>query len=275
MTMRLAGINLHPVKSTAIRPVETAYVGRVGLRGDREWMVVDDAGALVTARDTPRLFRVVADNAATGLDHGVDLRLSAPHVDPLDVAIPTEEGAEVDVRFFGGTLRARPVGGAADAWLRQALARDDLRLVWCHEPEARVVEGPGLADDHHAVFQDDSPVSLLSDASVAALNAWTEPDVPEIPARRFRANLLVDGAESAFAEDEWSVLTIGGARLRVVVPIARCSMTTIDPDTLTTGKEPIRTLARHRKWNGQTWFAVHLVVEEPGEIAVGDELTLG
>ncbi|MEP9384387.1 MOSC domain-containing protein [Nocardioides cheoyonin] len=273
--MRLAGINVHPVKSTAIRPVETAYVGVHGLAGDREWMVVDTAGMLVTARDTPRLFHVVADNAATGLDDldGADLRLSAPGLDPLDVRIPTQPGAEVGVRFFGGTVRARPAGEAADAWLRRALGSDDLRLVWCHEPEARVVEGPGLEDGrHHAVFQDDSPVSLLSDASVAALNGWTG---EEIPARRFRANLLVDGAPTAFAEDGWSVLTIGGARLRVVVPIARCSMTTIDPDTLTTGKEPIRTLARHRKWSGQTWFAVHLVVEQPGEIAVGDELVLG
>lgn len=271
MTTRLAGINLHPVKSTAIRPVEQAYVGRSGLRGDREWMVVDDAGSLVTARELGAMFRVVAENAATGLEGGADLRMSAPGLDPLEVAVPTQAGAELDVRFFGSTLRARPVGEDADAWLGRALGRDGLRLVWCHDADARVVEVPGL-DPLHPVFQDDSPVSLLSDASVAQLNEWAD---EELVARRFRANLLIEGAEAAFAEDGWSTLTIGGARLRVVVPIARCSMTTIDPDTLAVGKEPIRTLAKHRKWDGQTWFAVHLAVEQPGEIAVGDELVLG
>ena len=33
-------------------------------------------------------------------------------------------------------------------------------------------------------------------------------------------------------------------------------MTTIDPCTHATGHEPIRTLARHRRWDGATWFAV-------------------
>lgn len=269
--MRLRGINLHPVKSTAIRPVPQASVGSVGLTGDREWMVVDEAGMLVTARDLPTMFRVVADNAATGLDGGADLRLSVPGIDPLEVAVPTEAGTEIDVRFFATTLRARPAGEAADAWLRKVLGRDDLRLVWCHQPTARVLDEPGL-ENHHAVFQDDSPVSLLSDASVAQLNEWAG---EEIVARRFRANLLVEGVGSAFAEDGWSTLTIGTARLRVAVPIARCSMTTIDPDTLAGGKEPLRTLAQHRRRAGATWFAVHLAVEEPGQIAVGDEVVVG
>lgn len=268
--MHLAGINLHPVKSTAIRPVQRAYVGGSGLRGDREWMVVDDAGELVTARELPMMFRVVADNAATGLDGAVDLRLTGPGAEPLDVAAPTDPGGEIDVRFFGSVLRARPVGAAADAWLRKVLGRDDLRLVWCHDPKAREVELPGL--EAHAVFQDDSPVSLLSDASVVQLNEWTS---EEMVARRFRANLLVDGVDAAFAEDGWTSLTIGSASLQVVVPIARCSMTTIDPDTLEGGKEPLRTLAAHRRWDGATWFAVHLAVVQPGEIAVGDEVILG
>jgi uncharacterized protein YcbX len=49
-------------------------------------------------------------------------------------------------------------------------------------------------------------------------------------------------------------------------------MTTIDPDTLATGKEPTRTLARHRLVGGKTMFAVHLVPETPGRISVGDEV---
>jgi hypothetical protein len=43
---------------------------------------------------------------------------------------------------------------------------------------------------------------------------------------------------------------------------------------LETGKEPIRTLARHRQWDGKTWFAVQLVPESTGSIAVGDQVTV-
>ena len=47
-------------------------------------------------------------------------------------------------------------------------------------------------------------------------------------------------------------------------------MTTLDPVTLTTAKEPIRTLARHRRIDGKMFFAVHLVPETSGRISVGD-----
>jgi uncharacterized protein YcbX len=51
-------------------------------------------------------------------------------------------------------------------------------------------------------------------------------------------------------------------------------MTTISPVDLTTGKEPIRTLARHRQWDHMTWFGVQLIPETTGEIAVGDHVVV-
>jgi uncharacterized protein YcbX len=63
---------------------------------------------------------------------------------------------------------------------------------------------------------------------------------------------------------------VGPVELRVVKPVDRCVLTTIDPLTLERSHEPIRTLARHRKWDGATWFAVQLVPESVGEVRVGD-----
>ena len=50
-------------------------------------------------------------------------------------------------------------------------------------------------------------------------------------------------------------------------------MTTHRPASLTTAKEPIRTLARHRLVDGKTLFAVHLVPLATGRISVGDEVS--
>lgn len=266
--MRLAAINLHPVKSTAIRPVETAYVGRTGIVGDREWMVVDDSGDVVTAREVRELFRVVADTPATGGPAGVDLLLSGPGMDPLEVAVP-ERAASVGVRLFNKPLAAQPAGEAADAWLSTMLGREGLRLMWCADPTKRPMSPAKYRPGEFAAFHDSSPVSLLSDASAAQIDAWAEGDVP---AQRFRANLLVEGVSEAFTEDGWGEVAIGGARFRVAAPIDRCVMTTIDPDTLASGKDPLRTLAVHRKWDGKVWAAVHLAVAHPGEVAVGDEV---
>ncbi|OIJ26464.1 MOSC domain-containing protein [Nocardioides luteus] len=265
--MRLAGINLHPVKSTAIRPVQEAYVGRAGLVGDREWMVVDGDGRLVSARELRELFTIVADTPATG--GGADLRLSAPGHEPIELAIPTEGVRDVEM-FNRPRMRVRPAGPEADAWLRRALGRDDLSLVWCHDPFRRVLDAEdGFTASDHAAFHDDSAVSLITDASVAAIDSWSE---VTITAQRFRPSLLVEGAEEAFAEDGWKEIGIGPVRFRVVSAVPRCVMTTIDPVTLEKSKEPLRTLAVHRRWGGKTWAAVHLGVVHPGEIAVGDEV---
>jgi uncharacterized protein YcbX len=37
--------------------------------------------------------------------------------------------------------------------------------------------------------------------------------------------------------------------------------------------EPITSLARHRRWDGKTWFAANLVPDTPGAVLrVGDEV---
>jgi uncharacterized protein YcbX len=49
-------------------------------------------------------------------------------------------------------------------------------------------------------------------------------------------------------------------------------LTTIHPDTAAKGKEPIATLARHRKWGGKVWFGVNLIPDAP---APGDAIKTG
>ena len=75
---------------------------------------------------------------------------------------------------------------------------------------------------------------------------------------RFRPNVVVAGA-AAFAEDGWHLVRIGDVRFRVAKPCGRCVLTTVDPDTAVKGKEPLATLARHRRWDGNVWFGVNLI----------------
>lgn len=64
----------------------------------------------------------------------------------------------------------------------------------------------------------------------------------------------------------------GSANLtfRTTMACDRCVRTTIDPSTLAGGKEPIRTLARHRRWDREPCFGTRLVPFGTGTIAVGD-----
>ncbi len=275
--MRLVQIGIHPLKSAAVRPVASASVHAAGLVDDRTWMVVDGHGRLVSAREEHTLLHVVADTPATEPGLGSALRLRAPGLPDLAVARP--DGPPVDVRLHSLDLTGLPAD-AAQGWVRRALGLPDVSLVFCHDPTRRRLQ-PGFSEDgDHTSYADGFPVTIASLASLSRLNDWiTEralevgEDPPEpLDVERFRPNLVVDG-EVPFAEDGWSTLTVGDVPFRVAKMVDRCVMTTIDPVSLTTAKEPIRTLARHRLIGGKTMFATHLVPLADGTIEVGDAVT--
>jgi uncharacterized protein YcbX len=90
---------------------------------------------------------------------------------------------------------------------------------------------------------------------------------------RFRPSVVVELDEEPFAEDAWTNVRIGDVDFRLGEQCDRCAMTMIDPQSLAVGKEPLRTLARHRRRNGKTWFGIRLVPVTTGTIRVGDVVT--
>lgn len=283
MPLQLHGIGVHPVKSTAIRPVERARVTPAGLAGDRRWMVVDGEGAMLSAREDRRLFTIVADTPDTDPTQDDALLLRHRPVDGSPavveaVRVAEPDGPAVDLTLFGRPIRAVPAEARATAWVREVLGRHDVTLVWCDDPSRRTLNPAWARPGEHTAFADSSPISLVSTASVRQVADWVVQTCLErgeepvtITPERFRPNLVVDGAE-AFAEDGWRRIRIGECTFRLPAPIDRCVMTTIDPVTLGKGHEPIRTLSRHRRWDGATWVCVKVVAETAGVVRAGDEV---
>ncbi|KGN39477.1 sulfurase [Knoellia subterranea KCTC 19937] len=276
--MRVVGLNVHPVKSTAIRPVASAAVERAGFAGDRRWMVVDQQGTLVSARECHALFRIEADTPETDASVPGGLRLRAPGVE--DLLVGNAAGAEVAVRLQRHHLVGGLVSAEADEWIRHAAGRSDVRLVRCVDPTARALNPAFSREGDHTAYADGYPVTLASLRSLARLNDWIAEgavergeELPEpLPIERFRPNVVIDGDLEAFVEDTWGTVRLGEVTFRVAKPVDRCVMTTIDVESLTTGKEPVRTLARHRRWDGATWFAIQLIPDGTGVVNVGDDV---
>ncbi len=84
--------------------------------------------------------------------------------------------------------------------------------------------------------------------------------------------MIVEGFEP-FDEETWKWVRIGDVDFRVSELCDRCFVTLWDPDTRERGKEPLRTLARHHRWDGKTWFGIRLVPKNPGELTIGDKVT--
>ncbi|HYN28444.1 MAG TPA: MOSC N-terminal beta barrel domain-containing protein [Dermatophilaceae bacterium] len=264
--VRLVTVAVHPVKSTAPRHVGAARVHSWGLAGDRRWMVVDRDGTLVSARTEHRLLTVVADTRDTEPGLPAGLRLTAAGHDPLHMDEPG--GAPtVAVRLHRHDLYAVPAPPAATTWLREVLARPDVALVWCDDPTRRPLNPDFSRPGDHTAFADGYPLTLATTASLRGLQDWVtetalergEPPPDPLAMGRFRPNLVLGGDLEPFEEDRWTAVTVGDVRFRVARPSDRCVLTTVDPDTLERGPEPIRTLARHRRWEGRTRFAVNLV----------------
>lgn len=267
--MRLSQIRRYPVKSMRGEDLEYGTVEPWGLAGDRRWMVADATGETITAREIPLLLLITPEITGDGVWLRADGR------EPLFVATPTE-ATTVSVHQgtpFTGALAAPE----ATAWLSDYLDTD-ARLVYTDDPTRRRTNPRFTRPDDSVSFADGYPLLLATEESLDQVNAWiAEGPLAEqgpLPMTRFRPNLVVSGAP-AFAEDSWRRVRIGEATFRTPKGCDRCVMTTTDPDTAARGKEPIATLARHRKWDGATWFAMNAVPDNPGAvIKIGDEVEI-
>ncbi|MHB9864300.1 MOSC domain-containing protein [Streptomyces sp. YIM S03343] len=268
---RLQSIHVHPVKAFRGLALREAAVEPWGLAGDRRWMVIDDGGRVVTQREKPRLALAAAE-----LLPGGGVRLSAPGREPLTVPVPDPVGT-VTADIFGTKVEVVPAAAEAHAWCGGYLGAD-VRLVHMDDPATRRPIEPDHALPGETVsFADGYPLLVTTQASLDALNSLIargdHADEGPLPMNRFRPSVVVSGTD-AWAEDDWTRIAIGEVAFRAPKSCGRCVVTTTDQDTGRRGKEPLRTLARHRRFGNRLVFGQNLVPEGRGTIRVGDPVDI-
>ncbi|MER5566809.1 MOSC N-terminal beta barrel domain-containing protein [Streptomyces goshikiensis] len=262
-------LHVHPVKSVAGTAPDEVAVEPWGLSGDRRWAVVDSEGAVITQRQQARL----ALASARPLEGG-RVALSGPGMAELVVEVP-EPGPLEPVMLFGKKVETVVAATTAADWFSAFLGLP-ARLVHMDEPAVRRPVDPDYALPGETVsLADGYPLLLTTLASLDALNGLiAEGDHPEegpLPMNRFRPNVVVSGA-GAWAEDDWRRIAIGDAVFRGVRECGRCIVTTTDQTTAERGKEPLKTLARHRRIGKSLAFGRMLVPVRLGTVRVGDEV---
>jgi uncharacterized protein YcbX len=285
MSHRLTQIYRYPIKSCRGESLQRSVVEPWGLAGDRRWMLVATdsgqstgeaiAGNAVTARENPRLLLASPRPFRQGIVVG------APGMAELKVPAPNG-GTLVPVSVWESELMASEADGEASAWFSE-LIRVRVRLVYLDDPRRRRPNPAYSRDTDRVSFADGYPLLLTSEGSLHRLNELIAegPLAAEgpLPMTRFRPNVVVSGAP-AWDEDQWRLLRIGDVVFRVSKGCDRCVLTTIDPDTARKGKEPIATLARHRKRDGKVWFGSNLIPHSldaqasDAEIRIGDSVQI-
>jgi uncharacterized protein YcbX len=269
---RVTDLYRYPIKSCRGEPLTELAVEPWGLAGDRRWMVVDANGRFVTAREYPRLLLAKPSVTADSIT------LSGPDRPTLTVAIPTPD-PRLSVTVWDSTVAATPADARAGDWFSDIVGQP-VQLVYLDDPTRRATNPEHSHDGDRVSFADGYPLLLTTHGSLEQLNSLVaqgpHPAEGPLPMMRFRPNVVIDQTP-AWDEDQWTVLRIGSVVFRVASGCGRCVMTTVDPDTSAKGKEPLVTLAKHRRWDGGLWFGVNLIPDAPGadaHLEVGDKIEI-
>ena len=248
----VAEINIAPVKSMALVPLEQATLDLGGILDDRRFYLVNAQGRLLTRRQVGKLAQLV-----TSWDPKAErLRIDFPDGTTLEGR--PELDRQVWTIVWGRRVRARALMGD---WM-QAISE------FAGQPATLM-----MSDLPCQVF-DEFPVSLLSRASVEHLSGEMGMSQDQCLATdRFRPTLLLDGCEQ-HQEDGWMnrTLSIGDAVVRVLAPDPRCAIIDQDPVTGETDAEAVRSILGYRPNPAAAYFGVYGIVEKPGVVRVGDRV---
>ncbi|XP_052593885.1 mitochondrial amidoxime-reducing component 1 [Peromyscus californicus insignis] len=272
---------IYPIKSCKGVSVCEAECTAMGLRcghlRDRFWLVVNEDGNMVTARQEPRLVLIslTCDNDT--------LTLSAAYTKDLLLPItPPTTNPLLQCRVHGLEVQGRDCGEAAAQWITSFLKTRPVRLVHFEphmSPRSSHQIRAQFRPKDQVAYSDASPFLVLSEASLEDLNSRMEKIVK---ATNFRPNIVISGC-GVYAEDSWNELLIGDVELKRVMACTRCLLTTVDPDTgVMDGKEPLETLKSYRLcdpseqslYGKLPLFGQYFALENPGTIRVGDPVYL-
>ena len=260
--LRLSALYRYPLKSGQGEELQRSELDRLGLAGDRRWMLVDEAsGRFLTQRAEAKMSQL---SALWNADGG--LTLSAPQQGSIDIPLPGEDAELRGVTIWRDTLRVPDAGADAARFVSEFLGKPT-RLVQMPLERARTTQSGFGKDEDQVAFADGYPLLLIGEASRLDLSEKVGRSLEML---RFRPNLVIEGS-AAYAEDNWKRIRIGDVEFRVVKPCARCIMTTVDPQTgeRSADREPFATLQKLRATADGAMFGQNLVNDSNGYLEVG------
>ena len=246
-------LSIAPVKGLALQRVDELKLEKFGALENRRFHALDENGRFVNG--LTKLDRSLFEVRAEWDSESDVLQLTFP--DGRTVEDEVREGARVDTEFYGRSEPGHMIEGPWAAALSEFAGRP-LRLARTDRPGA-------------AVDRSNGAVSIVSDASVDRLAR--EASVAEVDSRRFRMLVGLGGCD-AHEEDEWvgRDVRVGDAVVRVREQVARCAITTMNPDDGRRDLDTLRVIKLYRGLRGKKHldFGVYGEVVAPGRVRVGD-----
>lgn len=293
----VTSLYIYPVKSLAAVKVQSFSAQQAGaVEGalvDRQFMVTDSKGKMVTSRRYPNMAKITPHVSSE------EIKLSYPGQQNCVAKIPRDDHSSAGIAgdVWGEVCQGVPLSPSSGSWLSSIILGNPgggLQLLYHNLSES---SRPDREEDSYLtplvkagdkpLYADGYPFLLVSDKSVEGLNRTLEeklgPEQLVVEEQRFRPNIYIslDSGEP-FAEDKWSHVKIGETTVfRNIKPCTRCVFTTVDPfkgEKHPKG-EPLKTLREFRSTEDATekkaygtspFFGVNLGIEIQGHVSIGD-----
>lgn len=264
MIARVSSLHIYPIKGCRGIEKREARVLRSGLEHDRRYMVAHEDGSFASQRSDPRLCLVSTEIDRDRLIVHTSDRAS------LELSLSLQGQEKRAVTIWRDTVQGT-VSEPGSAWFSAFLGKP-VSLVYVESEALRPVNPKHAEHDDRVGFADAYPVLAAGNASLEDLKGrMPRQEAETMTMDRFRPNICLDGL-LPFEEDEFSRLSIGEISFFAPRLCERCVVTTIDPKPAEAGREPLRTLAAYRKWDGAVWFGVNWIPRSSGTVRVGDAL---
>jgi uncharacterized protein YcbX len=261
--------------------MQQASVCRLGVPGDRGWALRDEtAGEVRGAKKFPALLRCKARylSEPTGDD-----------IPPAEITLP--DGARVRSDEAGAAQAlSRLLDTDVTLWPRRppedrehyrrvlpAVPSDleqELRQVFGRLPDEPLpdlgVFPPEILEftSPLGTYFDAFPLHLLTTSTLGELSRHNA--TASFDRRRFRPNFLIelDGGGPGFVENDWSgkEIIVGALRVKIEMPVVRCSMTIQPQDELPQDPSVLRTIVREGGQNA----GVYATIVSEGTVRIGD-----
>lgn len=260
MSATIKDLYFYPIKSFRGLRVHDMQLDKFGPRYDREWMLVDQKGNMITQRTMPILAKI-----GVRMDD-VEIELSTQGLGSVDFGIEEHEPDEIQVAVWKDKVPALEVSREVSAWLSEFTGQK-VKLVKFSPNGKRAID---LLPERQIHFADGYPLLVISLASLKDLERRAN---QTFSMSRFRPNIVIDHVPP-FAEDMWSGFEAGTVKFKALKPCARCKITCTHPLTGEVGSEPLDTLYTFRRQEKGVMFGYNYAHLNEGRIHVGETIKI-
>lgn len=249
----IANIHVSPIKSLGLINFDEVYVSENGITADRRFFLVDANNQLLTQRQIGKLTQIIADYIpSTG-------QLTVQFPDGSVITEIPEIGRPIQTNMFGRSVTGKVLIGKFN----------DAFSTFCGQP-IRIVRA-----DNSGTSYDEFPISIISQATIDHLTRMAD-GLKLFDSRRFRPTFLLSDCQPN-QEDNWvnNRIRIGQQlQIKIVSRDPRCAITTLNPITGTRDFDTLRLILKSKPNLRTAYLGVYAIVEEPGTVVVGDEVSV-